>query len=176
MKKTFLTGFAVVVPFALTFWVLFGVFGSIDSWVNGYLQQWLGFNFTGVGIILLVLVTFATGVIARTSVGKFFYELVNKIIFRVPLINKVYKLAKETVDVITTKQAFKTVVKVEFPTKGVYSMGFLTNKDTIFVPTTPNPTNGFLFQTDKYQVLDISVEEALRHIISMGTIGSELSE
>jgi uncharacterized membrane protein len=90
------------------------------------------------------------------------------------VINKIYKLAKETIDVITTKQAFKTVVRVEFPRVGLYSIGFLTNKNTIFIPTTPNPTSGFLIQTDKYEILpNMTVESAIRYIVSMGTIGGE---
>jgi uncharacterized membrane protein len=89
------------------------------------------------------------------------------------VINKIYKLAKETIDVITTKQAFKTVVRVEFPRDGVYSIGFLTNDNTVFIPTTPNPTSGFLIETNKYEVLDMTVEEAVRRIVSMGTIGGE---
>jgi uncharacterized membrane protein len=88
-----------------------------------------------------------------------------------PLINKVYKLAKETVDVVTQKQAFNTVVKVEFPKAGVYSIGFLTNDNTVFIPTAPNPTSGFLIQTDKYVIIDMSVEQALRYVVSMGTLG-----
>jgi uncharacterized membrane protein len=71
---------------------------------------------------------------------------------------------------ITTKQAFKTVVKVEFPKAGVISIGFLTNENTVFIPTTPNPTSGFLIHTDQYEIIDMSVEDALRFIVSMGTI------
>jgi uncharacterized membrane protein len=89
------------------------------------------------------------------------------------VINKIYKLAKETIDVITTKQAFKTVVRVEFPRVGLYSIGFLTNKNTIFIPTTPNPTSGFLIQSDKYEIIDMTVENAVRYIVSMGTIGGD---
>jgi uncharacterized membrane protein len=79
-------------------------------------------------------------------------------------------LFKETFDVVTSKQSFKTVVKVEFPKAGVYSIGFLTNKNTIFVPTTPNPTSGFLIQTDKYEIIDMNVEEAIKYVVSIGTV------
>jgi uncharacterized membrane protein len=90
------------------------------------------------------------------------------------VINKIYKLAKETIDVITKKQSFSTVVKVEFPKVGVYSIGFLTNKNTVFIPTAPNPTSGFLIKTDKYEILEnMTVESAIRYIVSMGTIGGE---
>jgi uncharacterized membrane protein len=64
-------------------------------------------------------------------------------------------------------------VRVEFPRVGLYSIGFLTNKNTIFIPTTPNPTSGFLIQSDKYEIIDMSVENAIRYIVSMGTIGGE---
>jgi uncharacterized membrane protein len=170
MKKLIISGIAVVVPFALTGWVLVTVFGSIDAWVNSYLLQLIGFGFPGLGLLLLLGTVIVAGIAAQTTIGRWFYNLVNRIVFRVPLINKIYKLIKETVDVITRNQSFKTVVKIEFPKNGVYSIGFLTNKNTVFVPTTPNPTSGFLIKTDKYEVLDMNVEEALRYVISMGSI------
>jgi uncharacterized membrane protein len=170
MKKLIIRGTAVVVPFALTAWVLVTVFGSIDAWINYYLSQLIGFDFPGLGLLLLAGAIVIAGVVTHTSIGKWFYNLVNRIVFRVPLINKIYKLAKETIDMITTKQAFKTVVKVEFPKAGVTSIGFLTNENTVFIPTTPNPTSGFLIHTDQYEIIDMSVEDAIRFIVSMGTI------
>jgi len=170
MKKIILAGTAVVVPFALTAWVLVTVFGSIDAWINYYLSQMIGFDFPGLGLLLLTGAIVIAGVITQTAIGKWFYNLINRIVFRVPLINKIYKLIKETIDMVTSKQAFKTVVKVEFPKTGVYSIGFLTNENTVFIPTTPNPTSGFLIKTDQYEIIDLGVEEALRYIVSMGTI------
>lgn len=161
-----------MIPFALTIWVLVAVFGAIDTFIDTYLQMWFNFSFVGSGIIIAIATIYIVGIIAQTKVGKWFYGIVNRIVFKVPLVNKIYKLIKETIDVVTTKQAFKTVVKVEFPKTGIYSIGFLTNKNTVFVPTTPNPTSGFLILTDKYEVLNMDVEQALRYIISMGTIGA----
>jgi len=172
MKKTFISGLAVLVPIAFTAWILLAVFGAIDSFINSYLDSWFNFSFYGLGLLLLVAAVFVTGVLTRTKLGRFFYNLGNKILYKIPLISKVYKLAKETVDVITTKQSFKTVVKVEFPKRDVYSIGFLTSPGTVFIPTAPNPTSGFLIQTDKYEVLDLNVEDALRYIISMGSINN----
>jgi uncharacterized membrane protein len=171
MKKTFISGLAVVVPFALTLWILVGVFGAVDGWINQYLESWFNLSLTGLGVFLAVIVIYVTGAVTRTTLGRIFYNLINRIVYKVPFINKVYKLAKETIDVVTSEKAFKTVVRVNFPTAESKSIGFLTGHNTVFVPTTPNPTNGFLFQTDKYEILDITVEDALRYIISMGTIG-----
>jgi uncharacterized membrane protein len=170
MKKTFISGLAVVVPFALTLWVLVTVVGAVDSFIEIYLQQWFGFSFPGLGIILALGTTFAIGVITRTRLGNFFYNIINKVVYKVPLVNKIYKLLKETIDMITSKQAFKIVVRVEFPKPGVTSIGFLTNENTVFIPTTPNPTSGFLIKTDQYEIIDMSVEDALRFIVSMGTL------
>ena len=175
IKKIFISGLAVVVPIALTLWVLFGVFGGFDSWINGYLQEWFGFSFIGLGLLLAIGVTFASGVFGRTFIGGWLIKIGNKIIYKLPIINKIYKLAKETVEVVTTKQSFNTVVKVEFPRDGVYSLGFLTNDNTIFIPTTPNPTSGFLIQTDKYEIVNISVEDAIRYVVSIGTIGVDIN-
>jgi len=170
MKKTFISGLAVVVPFALTGWALISIFGSIDAWINYYLNLWFNFTFPGLGLTLLVVVTLVSGIIVRTGLGKYFYNLVNKIIFQVPVVNKVYKVIKEIVDTITAKQSFKTVVKVEFPKQGIYSIGFLTNENTVFIPTAPNPTSGFLIKTNKYEILDMEVEAAVKYVVSMGTI------
>jgi uncharacterized membrane protein len=174
MKKTFISGLAVVVPFALTLWILITVFGAVDGFSDFYLQRWFGFSFVGLGLLLALAVIFIVGFVTKTALGKWFYNFINKIIFKMPLVNKIYKLAKETIDVITSEKAFKTVVKVEFPKAGVYSIGFLTNENTVFVPTTPNPTSGFLIKTDQYEILDMSVEDALRYVISMGAIKEKL--
>lgn len=171
MKKTFISGLAVLVPIALTLWVLIALFGGFDAWINGYLQQWFGVSFIGLGLLVAITVIFVSGVFARTFVGNYVLKIGNKVIYKMPLINKIYGLAKETVEVVTSKQSFKTVVKVEFPRDGVYSIGFLTNDNTVFIPTTPNPTSGFLIQTDKYVIIDMSVEDAIRYIVSIGTIG-----
>jgi uncharacterized membrane protein len=111
-----------------------------------------------------------TGVVTRTRIGGWFYKLANRIIYKFPGVNQIYKLFKETFDVVTSKQSFKTVVKVEFPKAGVYSLGFLTNENTIFIPTTPNPTSGFLITTNKYEILDMNVEEAIKYVVSIGTV------
>ena len=170
MRKTFLSGLAVVIPFAITIWALLAIFGGIDAIINDTLLQLTGFSITGLGLIIALVVTFIVGGLTRTKLGTWFYNIVNRIVYKVPFISKVYKLAKETMEVITSERAFKTVVKVEFPRAGVYSIGFLTNENTIFIPTTPNPTSGFLIQTNKYEIIDMTVENALRYIVSMGTI------
>jgi uncharacterized membrane protein len=170
MRKTFLSGLAVVIPFAITIWALLAIFGGIDAIINDTLFQLTGFSITGLGLIIALVATFIIGGLTRTKLGTWFYNIVNRIVYKVPFISKVYKLAKETMEVITSERAFKTVVKVEFPRAGVYSIGFLTNENTIFIPTTPNPTSGFLIQTNKYEIVDMTVENALRYIVSMGTI------
>jgi uncharacterized membrane protein len=170
MKKIFLSGVAVIFPIALTSWVLFSFFGSIDNFVNFYLDQWFNYSFTGLGFLLALATIMITGAVTRTRIGGWFYKLANAIIYKFPGVNQIYKLFKETFDVVTSKQSFKTVVKVEFPKAGVYSVGFLTNENTIFIPTTPNPTSGFLITTNKYEILDMNVEEAIKYVVSIGTV------
>ena len=90
------------------------------------------------------------------------------------MIKKVYNFASDTTKMMIEKKSFDTVVRVEFPMEGVYSIGFLTNAETgsIFIPTTPNPTNGFLIVTKNYEILDTNVEDAVKEIISIGTIAA----
>lgn len=144
-----------------------------------------------VALLLAIFLIGAVGVLARNYFGQKLIEWVDSGLLRVPLLNKIYSATKQVNDAFsaTNKTAFRTVVLVEFPKAGTYSIGFITNDQPakvedvlkqkmvcVFVPTTPNPTAGFLLVVPVEQVvkLNMSVAEGIKYVISLGSIVPEL--
>jgi uncharacterized membrane protein len=141
-------------------------------------------------LALTVLLISLAGLLARYYVGKRLIEWLDAIMMRVPLMNKFYGAIKQVNETFAgNKHSFKTVVLVEFPREGMYSVGFLTSEQApearqktgqkvvaVFVPTTPNPTSGFLLlvPADKVTRLDMSVADGIKYIVSLGAISPEL--
>ena len=131
----------------------------------------------------------AVGVLARYYIGKKIIDWTDRILMRVPLLNKFYGAIKQVNDAFAgNKHSFKTVVLVEFPREGMYSIGFLTSEQRdevqqktrekvvcVFVPTTPNPTSGFLILVPEEKVtkLDMSVADGIKYIVSLGSLSPE---
>ncbi len=208
MKKTlfarwranFLTGLAVLLPAVITLAVvkwLFGTIASITDLLLFFLPQSLIHSDAGRGPIhwywslaalaLAVLLVSLMGLLARYYVGKRIIAWLDNTMLRLPLLNKIYATIKQVNEAIGTnkKTAFKTVVLVEFPREGMYSVGFITSEQhdevqaktkekvvCVFVPTTPNPTSGFLVLVPENKVtkLDMSVADAIKYIISLGSV------
>ena len=137
---------------------------------------------------VLVILLFITGVFAANFVGNRVVALWESLLSKIPLVRSVYKAVKQSMEVICSPsgQSFRQVVMIEYPRKGVYSLGFVTNNEnafeesamknskmlTVFLPTTPNPTSGFLLflPEDEVTLMDMPVDEALKAIISLGTV------
>jgi uncharacterized membrane protein len=145
-----------------------------------------------VALLLAVTLVTVVGLLARNYIGKRMIEWVDEGLLHVPLLNKIYSATKQVNAALTSgnKTAFKTVVLVEFPRAGSYSIGFLTSEQhdevqrklkekavCVFVPTTPNPTGGFLIivPEDKVIKLDMSVADGIKYIISLGAIAPEFA-
>ena len=143
-----------------------------------------------VALVLAVFLIGAVGVLARYYFGKRMIEWVDGALLRIPMLNKIYGTMKQVNDAFSTggKTSFRTVVLVEFPRAGMYSVGFLTSEQhgevqarlneklvCVFVPTTPNPTSGFLVLVpeDKVTRLEMSVADGIKYIISLGSIAPE---
>ena len=140
-----------------------------------------------VALLLAVIMTWVVGVIARNYLGRKFIEGAEELLLRVPFLSKIYATTKQVNDAFASggKSSFKTVVMVEFPRAGSYSLGFLTGAvhdeirgelkcdvACVFIPTTPNPTAGFLILVPEQEVLrlNMSVADALKFIVSLGSI------
>ena len=143
-----------------------------------------------VALALVIFLVSIVGLLARYYMGKKLIESVDTSLLRVPLLNKIYGATKQVNDAFISgdKTSFKTVVLIEFPRAGTYSVGFLTSEQRgeiqmktrervvgVFIPTTPNPTSGFLILVPESQVtrLEMSVADGIKFIISLGAISPE---
>ena len=186
--KMFLTGLIAVTPFVLTFYVLKSIIEITDSFFVGILPESI-LRFSGVGFVLAVVIVYFLGYLASNYVGSIILEYFEKIIQRTPLIGRIYKFIKDIVnnlqETLGTKAAFSKVVLVnDFPGKGNVTPAFVTGRQEIrlvngepqkyvavYLPTTPIPTQGFLYLVDEKDIIevDMSVEDAMVMLLSLGT-------
>jgi len=184
MKKIrtwFLSGLSVILPIGLTVFVLSKLFYFVD----GILQEWvirtIGYEIPGLGMVLVVLIVLLVGMITSNFLGKKIVKFGETIIGKIPLIKIIFNPIREIVSNLSANKSgsFKKVVLIDFPMEGRKSIGFITSDQIalndekrlcVFIPTTPNPTNGYLIIVEQtaVEVLDISVEEGLKMIVSMG--------
>ena len=196
MKKYFITGLLVLVPVVITFWVLSSLIQTMDQSLLLLPEQWrpqqlFGFSMVGLGAILTVVTIFVTGVIATNIFGQQLILLWEAMLSRVPVVKSIYASVKQVSDTIFSDSgnAFRKALLIEFPRKGSWTIAFLTGEPggdvsnhlqgdyvSVFVPTTPNPTGGYFLMIEKKEVmeLDMSVDQALKYIISMGTVVPEI--
>ena len=199
-RANFLTGLIIVLPAVVSIIVLVWVFGSVAN-VTDHLLIFIPQDIThkngGAGPMhwdwslaalgIAVLLISGIGRLARNFFGKKLIEFADTFMLRVPLFNKIYGAIKQVNDAFTVggTNSFKTVVLVEFPREGMYSIGFLTSEQnneiqlktpckvvSVFIPTTPNPTSGFLLLVpeDKVTKLDMSVSDGVKYIVSLGSL------
>ncbi|MBI3398538.1 MAG: DUF502 domain-containing protein [Deltaproteobacteria bacterium] len=194
-KRYFITGLLVIVPLYLTIYIFGLIVGYIDTMLE-YLPKplqpdtYLLFHIPGLGVIFTIMVIFLTGLLATNLLGKKLVEIGEGILKRIPFFRSIYKPIKQFMETffVAGYSGFRRVVLIEFPSKGIYSIGFLTGIATgevqgktaervvnVFLPTTPNPTTGFYILIPEKDVipLDMSVEDAFKLIISGGMVSPE---
>ncbi len=196
MKKYFITGLLVLVPLVVTFWVMSTLIETLDQSLLLLPESWrpqklLGFSMAGLGALLTVAVVFLTGVIATNFFGQQIIKLWEELLSRVPVVKSIYSSVKQVSDTIfsDSSNSFRQALLVEFPRKGSWTVAFLTGEPSgdvvnhltgdyvsIYVPTTPNPTGGYFLMLPKSEVveLDMTVDQALKYIISMGSVAPEI--
>ncbi len=206
-RASFFTGLAVVLPGVMTLAVVKWLFGTISSFTDTllfFLPYWLGskaiyrdgvsgavfWYWSVLALLLAIAMVTAVGVLTRYYFGKRLIAWADGVMLRVPILNKIYSTIKQVDEAFTSgkRSSFKTVVLVEYPREGIYSVGFITNEQAdevqkktdkkcvcVFIPTTPIPTGGFLIIVPEEKVikLDMSVAEGLKYIISIGALGNE---
>jgi len=203
-QASFWAGLAIVLPGVISIAVLLWLFKNVATITDTLLiflprklthedlgQGNMYWYWSLVAFVLAILLIVAVGVLARNYFGKRIIEWVDSGLLRVPLLNKVYGTMKQVNEAFSTgsRSSFRTVVLVEYPRSGVYSMGFITSEQHgelqtklkervvgVFVPTTPNPTSGFLLLLPEDQVikLEMSVADGIKYIISLGSIIPEV--
>jgi uncharacterized membrane protein len=196
IRKTFIAGLLTLAPITLTIYLFYLLFKFMDGILRSNVSQFLinhfGLNFfkspvPGLGLITLLLLIFLTGSIARNYIGKKLFSLGDFIVTRIPLINRIYIAIREISEAVLSekREVFKKAVLIEYPRKGLYSIAFFTQNTkgpirqtikqdivSVFLPTAPNPTSGFLLFVPKKHVIDLemSVEDAMKLVLSAGSI------
>lgn len=186
-----LTGVVFVVPVILTIWVLQLLYNLLDgplrSLLNTVLKYTVGWELpSGVGLVLTLLALYVTGVLAANMLGRRFLEFWESLLQKMPIVNSIYNAARQVVRALSQPQekSFQRVVLIEFPSKGLWTIAFqvgtIQTSDgrqwvRVYVPTTPNPTSGFLqfLPKEDVQPTSIPVEEALKMVVSGGILAPE---
>lgn len=188
LRRNFFSGLLVLVPSGITFWVLWTAFAWIDLRVA---KLWKGLPIEappGAGFFLGAVLVMAIGALANHYLGKRLIDWYEKVLLHLPVINQVFPALRQISGLLFTeeRQVFQKVVLVEYPRKGTHVLGFLAAKTpshisrhvsdqplvSVFIPTTPNPTSGFLLfvPEEEIQVLPMSPDEGLKLIISGGIL------
>ncbi|MGA9855512.1 MAG: DUF502 domain-containing protein [Gammaproteobacteria bacterium] len=192
IRRYLITGIVIWLPIVATLFVLSIFVGYLDNLVLLLPEKWqpihlIGFHIPGLGVIMAFLILFITGFIASNFLGKQLVQLGEEILEHIPLVRSVYSTAKQISDTMFSNKgkSFRKVVLIRYPHKDTWSLAFVTNDSlgeldvkapskliSVFIPTTPNPTSGFLIMVPPEDVieLEMSVDEALRMIISLGVI------
>lgn len=192
IKRYFITGLLIWVPLVITGWVLSLIINTLDQSLrllpeSVHPQSLVGFAIPGAGAVLTLLMIFLTGLLAANFIGQKLVGWWDKLLSRIPVVNSVYKSVKQVSDTLFAPNgnAFRKALLVQYPHQGSWTIAFQTGQPggdiprhlhgeyvSIYVPTTPNPTSGFFLMMPAQDVveLDMTVDEALKYIISMGVV------
>jgi uncharacterized membrane protein len=192
LRNYLIAGLLIWIPVMVTVWVIRFLSGILDQSLVLLPPSWrpealVGQYVPGVGIILSFLLLVVTGIVVRNLFGGQIVAGFENLVRRIPVIGAVYGGAKTFSETVLTDKgkSFKQVVLIEFPRKGLYSIGFITCEDMdevqarteqdvvcVFVPTTPNPTTGFLVAVDRNEItrLDMTVDEAVKMLLTLGVV------
>ncbi len=198
LRNSFFTGLIVITPVVVTIWLVYAFVTFVDARVKPLIpkiynpETYLPFAIPGVGLVFAVLFITMLGALAANVIGRYFLGTAERWVDRVPLVRSIYSTLKQLVETVAAQRnnSFKEVALVEYPRPGLFALGFVTagakgelaarlGEDWVgvFIPTTPNPTSGFLLfaRRSEVQILDMSVEEGAKLIISGGLVTPDLS-
>jgi uncharacterized membrane protein len=192
LKKYFITGLLIWIPLVITAWVLTAIVGTMDQSLRLLPQaihpeKLLGFYIPGVGALLTLLVVFLTGLVTANIIGQKLVVFWEGLLSRIPVVKSIYYSVKQVSDTLFSGsgEAFRQVLLVRYPHPQAWSVAFQTGTPprqigdlldddyvSVFIPTAPSPVNGFFFFVRKSETveLDISVDDALKYIVSMGVV------
>jgi uncharacterized membrane protein len=192
LRRYFITGLLIWIPIGITFWVMDFLVGTLDqslallppSWRT---ESWVGTHIPGMGVLLTLAIVTLTGLIAANFIGQRLLAFWEGLLARIPVVRSIYYGVKQVSDSLLASngQSFRKAVMLQFPQPGMWTIGFVTGRPGgevaahlradfvgVFVPLTPNPTAGYFLLVPAAEVieLEMSVEEALKYIISMGIV------
>ena len=187
LRNNFIAGVVVLIPIGITLYLTVFIINISSKLIPKEINpnHYLPYNIPGLEILIAVLLITVIGWISLSFIGKRLFNFFETILNKIPIIRTIYSAVEQLIETFTSsKSDKKTVVLVEYPRKGVYAVGFATKENTgeirkkagkellnVFVPTTPNPTSGFLlmFPKDEVIFLDLTFEEASKFIVSAGS-------
>lgn len=195
LRSSFLTGLVVIAPVTFTIWLLWTVVGWVDGFVLPLVparfqpEQYIGINLRGVGVIFFLIFTVLVGWVAKGLIGRSLISFAESLVSRMPIVRSVYTGVKQIAETVfaQSERSFEKACLIQYPRKGIWAIGFISTEAkgevarraetddrlmSIFVPTTPNPTSGFLlfFPREDVIELDMSVEDAAKLVISAGLV------
>jgi len=190
MKKYFITGLLIWIPLVITIWVLKLVVDTLDQSLLLLplalrTENWIGVHIPGMGVLLTLLIVFLTGAVTANLIGQRLVHFWHEILHRIPVVSSIYSSVKQVSDTLfsSSGEAFRKALLVQWPREGMWTIAFLTGVPggdvsrhlqgdyvSVYVPTTPNPTGGYFVVMQRKDVieLDMSVDTALKYVISMG--------
>ncbi|MES0824223.1 DUF502 domain-containing protein [Ruegeria sp. SCP11] len=195
LRASFLTGIVVIAPVWLTIWLIWSVVGWIDSAVLPLIpqqfqpEQYVGINLRGVGVVIFLVFTVLVGWIAKGILGRSFISFTESLVDRMPVVRSIYSGIKQISETVfaQTERSFEKACLVQYPRRGIWAIGFVSTTAkgevsvraetagdllSVFIPTTPNPTSGFLlfFPAEDVILLDMTIEDAAKLVISAGLV------
>ena len=192
LRKYFITGLLIWIPLIITLWVLKVIFDTLDGSLlllpeSFQTERWLVVHIPGLGALLTLVIVLITGIFATNFFGAQLVQLWHDVLNRIPVVNSIYSSVKQISDTVfsSSGQAFRKALLVQWPHPGMWTIAFLTGTPggdvatllppdclSVYVPTTPNPTGGYFVIVQRSQVieLDMTVDQALKYIISMGVV------
>jgi uncharacterized membrane protein len=195
LRAAFLTGLVIIAPVGLTIWLIWSVVGWIDGFVLPLVpytfrpEQYIGINLRGVGVIFFLVFTIIIGWIGKGLIGRSMIRWAEGLVGRMPVVRSIYSGIKQISETVFAQsdRSFEKACLIEYPRKGIWAIGFVSTTAkgeiaaraptgggllSIFLPTTPNPTSGFLlfFPEEDVIELDMSVEDAAKLVISAGLV------
>jgi uncharacterized membrane protein len=187
LRRYFLVGLVVIAPVGVTAVVLRWIFETVDAILGEPLQVALGVRIPGLGFVLLGLVVLGVGWVVHRAIGRRVLQIWNQTLVHFPVAGRLYNAASQIIQGLVSDRAriFKRTVLVPYPTDGLWAVGFVTSEQApvitglvgvpcvqVFVPTTPNPTSGFLLVVPRDRVVEttISIEDAMKFVISGGAV------
>ncbi|MDA5555683.1 DUF502 domain-containing protein [Shimia sp. MMG029] len=195
LRSSFFTGIVVILPIALTIWLVWTLIGWVDGFVLPLVpstiqpEKYIGINLRGVGLIIFLVFTVLVGWIAKGLIGRSLLRFAEDLVDRMPVVRSIYSGVKQIAETVfaQSERSFEKACLIEYPRRGIWAIGFISTTAkgevaesaattnglvSVFVPTTPNPTSGFLlfFPKDDIIELEMSVEDAAKLVISAGLV------
>ncbi len=188
LRTTFLRGIGVIIPLGLTFWFFQALLNAVDGILSPWLTDLIGSKIPGLGFVSMLMLILLVGLLTRNLVGRIFFAWFENLLQSIPFVRSVYSAIRDLVNAFNIggkSKTFRQVVMVEFPRKGLYCLGFVTNEMTftssrrkkivflnVYIPNPPNPTSGFLSLVPRNEAipLDLSIEDGLKLVLSGGIV------